>query len=58
MTIHRETLEGTCVGDLLPRVLELTQAAVDRAEGYHVHVTRLPDGRARIEVATWKEDGE
>lgn len=37
MRVETEHLEFERIGEVLPRVLELTQAAIDRGLAYHVH---------------------
>jgi hypothetical protein len=53
MNIHTETIEGARIGDLLPRVVELTQEAVAAGQAYHISREVLPDGRNRVTVSVW-----
>jgi hypothetical protein len=54
MRVETEHLEFERIGEVLPRVLELTQAAIDRGLAYHVHRETLPNGRGRVSVAVFE----
>lgn len=58
MRVQSEQIEFERIGDVLPRVMRLVQAAIDSGQSYHVHREKLPDGRGRVSVAVFEAEEE